>query len=334
MFWKKKQSVAQPVLTPLHCNMDWPSEPVRLWSLGRRDDLDRNTSELIATQERCWREAGLVLRTSESPQLAVDEGGRDLVLSVPALLERAGQPFWVFPYPLADTELAGHFLSVQQAAARAGATAVYYAPEPLPLDGAAPTPLFNPFELALRPVPSGEALPADDYAMWWPEHAEDRLGGSDYGDLLRRIYALQDRYGSLLGGVLRSRIMPGFPPSSSVSRVFFPPSVVFFKVIGPGELPMQVSVCQEKGLRFHFPVKLSTRSQRLASLRVMERHLAALGAQAEADGLQDDAALLGPDEESPGAWWSALQRFADRRLTEQDWQGFQVGRVLNLPPES
>jgi hypothetical protein len=333
MFWKKKRDEAPPIGIVLHCNLDWPTEPVRTWSIGRRDDLYRNSLELIATQERCWWEAGLILQHTDSPQLAVDESGQELSLTVPVLLERAGQPFWVFPYPLVDDESAGHFLSVQQAAARSRATAVYYAPEPLPLVDAAPTPLFNPFELALRSLRNGEALSADDYAMWWPEHAADRISGSDFGDLLDRIYVLQDRYGSFLGGVLRARMVPG-STQSSMLRVFFPPSVIFFEVIGPGELPMQVSVCQEKGLRFHFPVRGSTRSQRLALLRVMERHLAALGVRAEADGLQNDAELLGPDDGSPGAWWAALRRFADQRLTEQDWQGFRVGQVLNLPPES
>ncbi|AZI43228.1 hypothetical protein EHF33_11140 [Deinococcus psychrotolerans] len=324
MFRRKKTN--QPVL---FSNLDWPVVPVESWDTAQTSEADAlNLVRLSGRHLEAWEAVGIKIAQFLAPQLTQDETGQDMLLEVPLLAYQHQQAFWIFIYSAATPQAASHFISVEQMALKAGATAGYFAPAPLPLKGAEGRSLFDPFHFPLFVLEQDKPLPEDDYLMWWPESAEDRLVGSEYAQMLERIYQLQDEYGSLLCGVIALQV--GWAEAESgVARADFPAQTAYAHVECPSGLPMVISMSQEKGLRFHFARSRNSLAQRLALLRVMERYLSQLTLAAREAELPSDAQRRGPEDEKPSRWWSGMPRFVDNRLDQgMDWLSMSVGLIM------
>lgn len=135
---------------------------------------------------------------------------------------------------------------------------IYFSSIPI-YEGYEPKEIIEPFQLADMRFEKKPKLKGT-YAMWWSDHGVEKYGNSETYNLLSRLYEVYKGYETyLLGYLLRqTRITEEL----ELQRMILPETTEKFAVIGPENKLIVLSVSQEKGIRFLFPITSTSKEYR------------------------------------------------------------------------
>lgn len=112
-----------------------------------------------------------------------------------------------------------------------------------------------------------EAELDDEFAMWWSANEEMVFSNSETKLILESIYDIQKDYESVFTGYLLQQI--GL--AEEFGRTYLPKQEKALVVLAPEDKNMLIILSQEKGIRFLFPVKSTSRFYReqfLSAIRI------------------------------------------------------------------
>ncbi len=112
-----------------------------------------------------------------------------------------------------------------------------------------------------------EASLNDEYAMWWSGEDETTFTKSDTKEILESIYEIQEDYESVYTGYLMQQI--GI--LEEFGRALLPVEEKALVVHAPEDKNILLILSQEKGIRFLFPIKSTSRFYReqfLSAIRI------------------------------------------------------------------
>ncbi|MDX2005855.1 MAG: hypothetical protein SFU83_11305 [Meiothermus sp.] len=231
----------------------WPK--VRLEGLIPSLAPEAKTANSVAfatTIEATFRAASGGLQVLEAN---VERLTREGVIEVPLRVRAADGEYDVFFYPVADEQSAAHFAGVSELARKWGRLRpVYYSSQTLPDTNPSPLPITQTDRLYLT---AAQASPKGQYAMWWANVSGERFHQSSTFDLVDRIYrelnGLEMRAYAL---ILREIGM--IHEEYEFTSGTMTDTTVEIPLEGPEGIPMIATYSQQRGLRFHFHMTLTS----------------------------------------------------------------------------
>lgn len=135
---------------------------------------------------------------------------------------------------------------------------IYFSSIPI-YKGYEPKPIIEPFQLADLRV-EHNAKVAGEYAMWWHSNDDPTFHNSTTYDLLNKMYQVFKGYETYLTGyVLRqTRIKE----EMELERIRLPENHASYTLSAPEGKYVVLDLSQEKGIRFLFPIKGTTKEYR------------------------------------------------------------------------
>jgi hypothetical protein len=112
-----------------------------------------------------------------------------------------------------------------------------------------------------------EAMLSDEYAMWWSGEDETLFSTSETKEILESIYEIQQDYESVYTGYLLQQV--GI--LEEFGRALLPADEKALVVHAPEDKNILLILSQEKGIRFLFPIKSTSRFYReqfLSAIRI------------------------------------------------------------------
>jgi hypothetical protein len=112
-----------------------------------------------------------------------------------------------------------------------------------------------------------EATLSDEYAMWWSIDEETTFSSSETKEILESIYEIQKDYESVYTGYLLQQV--GI--TEEFGRALLPAEEKALVVQAPENKNILLILSQEKGIRFLFPIKTTSRFYReqfLSAIRI------------------------------------------------------------------
>lgn len=135
---------------------------------------------------------------------------------------------------------------------------IYFSSIPI-YDGYEPKPIIEPFQLADLRV-ENDAKIAGEYAMWWKSDEDPTFHNSITYEHLNKMYQIFKGYETYLTGyVLRqTRIKT----EAQLERTMLPENHVSYILAAPEGKHVVLDMSQEKGIRFLFSIKTTTKEYR------------------------------------------------------------------------
>jgi len=128
------------------------------------------------------------------------------------------------------------------------------------------------------------ALVVGEYAMWWADDSDHEFGNSETRNILINTYQVFRQYESVYTGYLMHQL--GLIPE--LTRASLPEQEKALPVIGPEHKTLLITLSKEKGIRFLFPVKNTTKFYREQFLYAMNIDFLALKLSIQEQGIEKD----------------------------------------------
>jgi hypothetical protein len=288
---------------------EWPAVAPKAWTGNTGLDSIMVFGELVPGLTAA---GGRVLGMLE--RRLFEEG----LLTIPLLVEVAGQRYAVFIYPEADEEAAAHYSAARSLLRqREQTTAVYYAPGPiLP---ARPASVLEP----LSPghfVRAEENRPAAEYALFWPSPEDPSLAASPDLPLLDRWFELLDGrfylYLTMLAHELELLDEAGDEPR----LVALPAQPLALGLDGPGGIGLVLHASEKDGLYFACDTRTPA-----ASRHLLLKHLVRSAGLLRSAADQRKAPVRAEERAIPAAWRARRDDFL--RQEKEGTAGLRLGLV-------
>lgn len=288
---------------------DWPQVSLKAWTGNPGLDSIMVFGDLVPGLTEAGGRVSAML-----DRRLYDDG----ILTVPLVVEVAGQRFAVFVYSKADEESAAHYSSVRSVLRqREQMTAVYYSPGPiLP---ARPTNALEP----LGPghfVKASEDRPPAEYALFWPSPEDPTLASSPaLGSLDRFFSALDGRFYAYLT-MLAHELELGGGGDERPQVYALPAQPLVVGLDGPGGIKLYLHASERGGLWFACDTRTPAPSRNL-----LLKHLA-LSAEMLRAAADERRVPKRDEEKSILASWRE-EREAFLRQEKEGAAGLRLGLV-------
>ena len=200
----------------------------------------------------------------------------------------------VLLYARADRESAAHFAAARLfLEGRGEPSPVYFAPGKLM--EAEPGHPFRPFHAGDLRRWAGEP-PGGEFSMWWPASEGEMFSCSRTFPFIDRAYRSLSGYETYVhAAIMRSLGYEG----EGVGRLRLPERSETFSLEGPEGALVLLSLSQEKGIRFLFPVTTTPHAYRDAFWQVFSEYAAFWNAAASGKKFTTDPVA----GQTPMGWW-------------------------------
>jgi hypothetical protein len=294
----------------------WPTLVID--DLAEGDNLySYNLIRFVHCAKKAFQGSSIEVVASDTTCLS-EEG----VVEIPLRISEGQQTYDVFFYPEPNLDAAAHFQAVKALAARTGLlNPVYYSRELLEQKPQKRLPnVARTDYLFLDPSP--ECYPEDHFAMWWPQHDTHSFAASPAYRYLDEAYKQIEGIESYLAAHIARRIGL-IELDKSLNRLPLPEETIKATVRGPQGVLMIVSICKEKGIRFHFPVEHTDPIYRDRFLKLWLEHVKYIRQVILDRNLPLDEA----GAERSIDWWNYFKESMSQQEKERTWRTEAFGLI-------
>ncbi len=197
---------------------------------------------------------------------------------------------------------------------------MYFSSIPI-YEGYEPKKIVEPFQLADLRV-NEKAEPTGTYGMWWKSEEEIDFSNSETHKLLTQLYDVFQGYETYLLGYLIRQLR--ITEDTDLKRMNLPENGANYVVDGPEDKKIILDISQEKGMRFLFPIKQTTKEYRERFLKGVVVDFLSTRLALQQNNLEKDE-VKDPNSHD---WFTFMVQVIEKEETENE--GVELVGGLNL----